>query len=96
VQRGLPSCVAEEDSLLLALLGRLFRIRPKIVVLEEKTRAKLGEIDQRSMLLDRYVLDLTADRRGLLDRRAALALAVMMDSDKPAPLSSVLRLTGDR
>lgn len=95
-QRGLPSCVAEEDSPFLAVLGRLIRIRTRVVILEQKTRTKLGELDHRSTILNRYVLDLTADRRGLLDRRAALALAVILDSDKPAPVSSLLRLTGSR
>jgi hypothetical protein len=41
----------------------------------------LGRLTRRVALLeDRYVLDLSADRRKLFDRRLAVAMAVMIDS----------------
>ena len=40
----------------------------------------LGRLTRRVSLEDRYVLDVTSDRRKLIDRRLAIALAVMIDS----------------
>ncbi|HYE02603.1 MAG TPA: hypothetical protein VD963_05145, partial [Phycisphaerales bacterium] len=42
--------------------------------------ARLGVFNRKLTLLDRYVLDLSADRAERLDRRVALALGVMLDS----------------
>ena len=40
----------------------------------------IGEFNRKLTLLDRYVLDLTADRERVFDRRIALALGVMLDT----------------
>ncbi len=40
----------------------------------------LGEFNRKFTLLDRYVLDLTADPERTLDRRLALAAGVMLDT----------------
>ena len=40
----------------------------------------VGEFNRKFTLLDRYVLDLSADPGRALDRRIALALAIMLDT----------------
>jgi hypothetical protein len=40
----------------------------------------IGEFNRKFTILDRYVLDLTADPGRNLDRRIALALGVMLDT----------------
>jgi len=39
-----------------------------------------GEFNRKFTLLDRYVLDLSADPARTFDRRVALALGVMLDT----------------
>jgi uncharacterized protein YxjI len=78
-------CVAKEDSLILSLmrrwLGPLFGfLRTNFVILEPGTDRVIGEFNRKFTILDRYVLDMTADPRRALDRRIALALGVMLDT----------------
>ena len=40
----------------------------------------IGEFNRKFTILDRYVLDMTADPAHELDRRIALALGVMLDT----------------
>jgi hypothetical protein len=40
----------------------------------------VGEFRRKLTILDRYVLDLTADRARAFDRRVAVALGVMLDT----------------
>lgn len=42
--------------------------------------AKLGEFNRQFTILDRYVLDLSADPSRLIDRRVAVALGIMLDT----------------
>jgi hypothetical protein len=40
----------------------------------------LGEFNRKLTLFDRYVIDVRGDVEGILDRRVALALGVMLDT----------------
>lgn len=76
---------AHEDSLILALLrrfiGPLFGLlRTNFVIYRPGTESVLGQFNRKMTLFDRYVLDMTADPQFELDRRMALALAVMLDT----------------
>jgi hypothetical protein len=82
---GRPLCVVREDSIILSLLrrflGPLFGIlRTNFVFYQFGTDRELGEFKRKMTLLDRYVFDMSADRTRSLDRRLAIATAVMLDS----------------
>jgi hypothetical protein len=82
---GRPLCVVREDSMILSLLrrflGPLFGIlRTNFVFFQFGSDRELGEFKRKMTLLDRYVFDMTADRTRSLDRRLAVATAVMLDS----------------
>ena len=82
---GTPLLVAKEDSILLSLLRRflgpfLGLLRTNFVLLAPDGETELGEFKRKFTILDRYVLDLGADRARRLDRRIALALGVMLDT----------------
>ena len=77
--------VAKEDSIILSLLRRVLGpmyglLRTNFVILGPDERSVLGEFKRKMTILDRYALDLTADRHRKLDRRLALALGVMLDT----------------
>ena len=77
--------LAKEDSVILSLLrrflGPLFGLlRTNFIFLPAGTEDVIGEFKRKFTILDRYVLDLTADPRRLMDRRIALALGVMLDT----------------
>jgi len=80
---GLDVCTAKEDSIILSLLRRtgipifLF-LRTNFIFL--RGNRVIGEFNRKLTLLDRYVLDLTADTQRTVDRRIALALGVMLDT----------------
>jgi uncharacterized protein YxjI len=80
---GLHLCTAKEDSIILSLLRRtgipifLF-LRTNFIFLRGED--VIGEFNRKLTLLDRYVLDLTADQGRTFDRRLALALGVMLDT----------------
>jgi uncharacterized protein YxjI len=80
---GLHLCTAKEDSIILSLLRRtgipifLF-LRTNFIFL--RGEEVIGEFNRKLTLLDRYVLDLTADHQRTFDRRIALALGVMLDT----------------
>ena len=80
---GRELCMAKEDSIILSLLRRtgipifLF-LRTNFIFLRGKD--VIGEFNRKLTLLDRYVLDLTADRQRVFDRRIAIALGVMLDT----------------
>jgi uncharacterized protein YxjI len=80
---GLELCMAKEDSIILSLLRRtgipIFALlRTNFIFL--RGQEVIGEFNRKLTLLDRYVLDLTADHRRTFDRRIALALGVMLDT----------------
>lgn len=77
--------LAKEDSVILSLLrrflGPLFGLlRTNFIFLPAGTEDVIGEFKRKFTILDRYVLDMTADPRRLMDRRIALALGVMLDT----------------
>ena len=76
--------IAREDSMILSILRRFLLgffglLRTDYVFYGPGWRV-LGEFNRRMTLQDRYVLDLTPDSLRSLDRRAALALGVMLDT----------------
>jgi uncharacterized protein YxjI len=80
---GVRLCLAKEDSIILSLLRRtgipifLF-LRTNFIFL--RGQDVIGEFNRKFTLLDRYVLDMTADAGRSIDRRIALALGVMLDT----------------
>src|SRR2546421_12166308 len=61
-------------SLLRRLLGPLFGLlRTNFIIVRGDSDDVVGEFNRKFTILDRYVLDLKADRNRLLDRRGALA-----------------------
>ena len=84
-QGGRVLYVAKEDSIILSLLrrflGPLFGIlRTNFIILPAGTEDVIGEFKRKFTILDRYVLDMTADPQRLMDRRIAIALGVMLDT----------------
>jgi hypothetical protein len=82
---GSVMCVAKEDSIILSLLRRVLGpmfglLRTNYVITRGVGTTVLGEFKRKFTILDRYVLDLSADRRRDLDRRMAVALGVMLDT----------------
>ena len=75
-------CTAKEDSLLKALIRRFAtRLLPlNFIFYLGQTDQVIGQFDRKFTLLDRYVLDMSLDVGGVLDRRVALALGVMLDT----------------
>jgi len=82
---GSVMCVAKEDSIILSLLRRVIGplwglLRTNFIITRGESDTVMGEFKRKFTILDRYVLDLTADRRRDLDRRLGLALGVMLDT----------------
>jgi uncharacterized protein YxjI len=82
---GTTSYVAKEDSMILSLLRRMLGplfglLRTNFVILRAESEDVVGEFNRKLTILDRYVLDLKADRSRAFDRRVALALGVMLDT----------------
>jgi uncharacterized protein YxjI len=77
-------CIAKEDSIILSLLRRFLGVffgllRINFIIVDPNHQV-LGEFNRKFTLLDRYVLDMSADRQQVLDRRIAVALGVMLDT----------------
>ena len=82
---GTVLCVAKEDSIILSLLRRVLGplyglLRTNFLITRGTGDTVVGEFKRKFTILDRYVLDLSPDRRRDLDRRLALALGVMLDT----------------
>ena len=82
---GLIICVAKEDSIILSLLRRVLGplfglLRTNFIITRGESDTVFGEFKRKLTILDRYVLDLSPDRRRDLDRRLGLALGVMLDT----------------
>lgn len=78
-------CVAKEDSIILSLLRRVLGplfglLRTNFIITRGESDMVVGEFKRKLTILDRYVLDLSPDRRRDLDRRLGLALGVMLDT----------------
>ncbi len=78
--------MAKEDSILLSLLRRVIggalgaMMRTNFVILQGTSERVIGEFNRKFTVLDRYVLDMSADPGHTLDRRIALALGVLLDT----------------
>jgi hypothetical protein len=82
---GEPLAMAIEDSIVLSLLRRVLGtffgfLRTNFVFVRGQDEEVFGEFNRKFTLLDRYVLDLSADAARAFDRRIALALGVMLDT----------------
>src|SRR6266478_5119466 len=82
---GAPLAMAIEDSIVLSLLRRVLGtffgfLRTNFVFVRGTDAEIFGEFNRKFTLLDRYVLDLSADSARTFDRRIAVALGVMLDS----------------
>lgn len=80
---GLMLCIAKEDSIVLSLLRRFLGsffglLRRNFVILRGED--VVGQFNRKFAVLDRYVLDMSADQMKSIDRRIALALGVMLDT----------------
>jgi hypothetical protein len=68
-------------SLLRRFLGHFFGIlRTNYIIVDPVSKHVIGEFNRKFSLFDKYVLDMSADRSLELDRRMAVALAVMLDT----------------
>lgn len=83
-QNGKVVWVAREDSIILSLVRRLVPfmglLRTNFIFQRPGSDKVIGEFRRKMTILDRYVLDLTADRTRAFDRRIAVALGVMLDT----------------
>lgn len=82
---GSEIAIAREDSVVRSMLRRVLGpmfglLRTNFVIHKPDLHTLLGEFNRNFTLLDRYVLDLTSDTAGYLDRRIAVALGVMLDT----------------
>ena len=81
---GALVAVALEESIVLSLLrrvlGPLFGLLRTNFVFLRPDGEVLGEFNRKFTLLDRYVVDLSADTDRTLDRRIALAMGIMLDT----------------
>ena len=62
---------------LIAIFGLL---RTNFLILRGSSDDIVGEFKRKFTILDRYVLDMSADPQRLVDRRIALALGLMLDT----------------
>jgi hypothetical protein len=82
---GEPLAMAIEDSIVLSMLRRLLGpffgfLRTNFIFVRGRDEEVFGEFNRKLTLLDRYVLDLSADAGRAFDRRIAVALGIMLDS----------------
>lgn len=78
-------CIAKEDSIILALLRRFLGaffglLRTNFIIVQGNSDRVIGQFNRNFTILDRYVLDMSADQQRVLDRRIAIALGVMLDT----------------
>ena len=75
---------AKEDSIILSILRRLmgsfFGLLRTDFIFFDRQENILGEFNRKLTVLDRYVLDMSADSLRTVDRRVALAMGVMLDT----------------
>ena len=85
---GAEIAIAKERSAAMAVLRRVIDFAPEVggfipipynfdILVEGQ---KIGGMDRKFQLRDRYVLDLSGDTEGKLDRRLAVALAIGLDT----------------
>lgn len=77
--------LAREDSIIKSMLRRLMGpmlglLRTNFVLLRPNSEEVLGEFNRKLTLMDKYVLDLSADNNREVDRRLAVALAILLDT----------------
>ena len=76
--------VAREDSIIISLARRIVPymnlLRTNFIFQRAGNDRVIGEFKRKFTILDRYALDLTADRARAFDRRVAVALGVMLDT----------------
>ncbi|NIO16628.1 MAG: hypothetical protein GTN70_06460 [Deltaproteobacteria bacterium] len=78
-------CVANEDSVVRSVLGRIVGsrfapMRSNYTLTEAKVGAVVGWFERRRLTFGCFVLDMSPDYKRTIDRRMALALGVMLDA----------------
>ena len=75
---------AKEDSMILSILrlflGSFFGLLRTNYIIFDRSGDILGEFNRKLTVLDRYVLDMSADPLRSVDRRVALAMGVLLDT----------------
>ena len=75
---------AKEDSIILSILrrfmGSFFGLLRTDFIFFDRQENLLGEFNRKLTVLDRYVLDMSADHLRTVDRRVALAMGVLLDT----------------
>lgn len=82
---GSMLAIAKEDSIILSLLRRFLGtffglLRLNFIILKGTSDTILGKFNRKFTLLDRYVLDMTADKTREFDRQIAIALGILLDT----------------
>lgn len=81
---GTHVCTAKEDSIIKAIFRRFGPLgeflRTNFILMAADGASQLGAFNRRLTLFDKYVLDMTLDTAGALDRRLAVAMAVLLDT----------------
>jgi len=76
--------IAKEDSFILSMLryflGSFFGLLRTNYIIFDHDENILGEFNRKLTILDRYVLDMSPDSLRAVDRRAALAMGVLLDT----------------
>jgi uncharacterized protein YxjI len=79
-------CIIREDSMLKAFLRRFIGgvlgalLRTNFIITDAAQQRQLGKFDRKFTIMDRYVLDVSADAERVIDRRVAVAIGVMLDT----------------
>lgn len=76
-------CTVREESLARSLRQRLqspLGVRSDFVFLHGASEGEIGRLDRQLTLFDSYVLDLGQDVLGILDRRVAVAIGILLDT----------------
>jgi uncharacterized protein YxjI len=83
---GAVLCIIREDSLIKAVFRRFVggvfaaMLRTNFIITDESEQNQIGKFDRKFTILDRYVLDMSADPARRIDRRVAVAIGVMLDT----------------
>lgn len=84
-RNGTLQFIVREDSIIKSLLRRLFGplfglLRQNFIFCDPESGVVIGEFNRSFTILDRYVLNMSQDIGGCVERRLALAMGVMLDT----------------
>ena len=55
-------------------------LRTNFIIVQGDSDRVIGEFNRNFTILDRYVLDMSADQQHILDRRIAIAIGIILDT----------------